>query len=79
MTHVPHTPKCLLPGTFQDPVQITHATELIRAGVPIEVVSKRLTHRSVITTSEAYVHLLAEDVRAALVRARVWDEPVVAR
>lgn len=35
----------------------TRATELIRAGVPIGVVSKLLTHRSVTTTSDAYVHL----------------------
>src|SRR5664280_1571947 len=43
-----------------------HATDLIRRGVPIEVVSKRLTHASVSTTSSAYVHLGAEDVRAEL-------------
>src|SRR5664280_872888 len=49
-----------------------HATDLIRRGVPIEVVSKRLTHASVSTTSSAYVHLGAEDVRAELVRAGVW-------
>lgn len=68
-------------GIFFTPHMLrhSHATELIRAGVPIEVVSKRLTHRSVTTTSEAYVHLLAEDVRAALVRAGVWAEQAVAR
>jgi integrase/recombinase XerD len=53
----------------------TRATEWIRAGVPIEVVSKLLTHGSVATTSETYVHLSAEDVRAELVRAGVWDGP----
>lgn len=52
----------------------TRATELIRAGVPIEIVSKMLTHRSVVTTSEAYIHLGVEDVRAELVRAGVWDQ-----
>lgn len=52
----------------------SHATDLIRRGVPIEVVSKRLTHASVSTTSSAYVHLDPEDVRAALIRAGVWDE-----
>lgn len=51
----------------------TRATEWIRAGVPIEVVSKLLTHRSVATTSETYVHLGADDVRAELVRRGVWD------
>jgi integrase/recombinase XerD len=68
-------------GIFFTPHMLrhSHATELIRAGVPIEVVSKRLTHRSVTTTSEAYVHLLAEDVRDALVGAGVWDEQVAAR
>lgn len=40
----------------------------------IKVVSKRLTHASVSTTSSAYVHLGAEDVRAELVRAGVWAE-----
>jgi integrase len=52
----------------------THATDLIRRGVPIEVVSKRLTHASVTTTSTTYVHLGVEDVRAELVRAGVWAE-----
>ncbi|MGH3275340.1 MAG: tyrosine-type recombinase/integrase [Streptosporangiaceae bacterium] len=53
----------------------SHATDLIRRGVPIEVVSKRLTHSSVTTTSAAYVHLQAEDMRAELVRAVIWREP----
>jgi integrase/recombinase XerD len=53
----------------------TRATELIRAGVPIEVVSKMLTHRSVTTTSDTYLHLTVDDVRAELVRAGVWSKP----
>ncbi len=53
----------------------SHATDLIRRGVPIEVVSKRLTHASVTTTSAAYVHLQADDIRAELVRAGVWTDP----
>lgn len=57
----------------------TRATELIRAGVPIEIVSKLLTHRSVVTTSETYVHLGVEDVRAELVRAGFWSRDEVAR
>lgn len=52
----------------------TRATELIRAGVPIEVVSKLLTHRSVTTTSDAYVHLDVEDLRAELVRLGAWEQ-----
>ena len=54
----------------------TRATELIRAGVPIEIVSKMLTHRSVTTTSEIYIHLGVEDVRAEIVRAGVWTGEV---
>jgi integrase len=42
------------------------ATEMVRAGVPIEVVRRLLTHRSSATTSAVYVHLLADDLRAAL-------------
>lgn len=61
-------------GIFFTPHMLrhSHATDLIRRGVPIEVVSARLTHASVTTTSETYVHLEAEDVRAELVRAGVW-------
>lgn len=51
----------------------SRATELIRSGVPLEVVSKLLTHRSVTTTSDAYVHLDVEDLRAELVRAGAWS------
>jgi integrase/recombinase XerD len=51
----------------------SRATELIRGGVPIEIVSKLLTHRSVTTTSDAYVHLDVEDLRAELVRAGAWE------
>jgi integrase len=57
----------------------THATELIRRGVPIEIVSRLLTHRSSTTTSQTYIHLDATDVRAALTRAGVWDESGNAR
>ena len=53
----------------------TRATELIRAGVPIEIVSRMLTHRSVTTTSDTYLHLTINDVRAELIRAGVWEEP----
>jgi integrase/recombinase XerD len=57
----------------------THATELIRAGVPIEVVARLLTHRSSTTTSQTYIHLDVADVRRALARAGVWDESGNAR
>lgn len=61
-------------GTMFTPhvLRHSHATDLVRKGVPIEVVSKRLTHASVATTSQAYLHLSAADVAAALVRAGVW-------
>jgi integrase/recombinase XerD len=52
----------------------THATDLIRRGVPIEIVARLLTHRSSTTTSQTYIHLDTADVRAALTRAGVWDE-----
>jgi integrase/recombinase XerD len=51
----------------------SHATEMIRQGVPIEVVARLLTHRSSTTTSQTYVHLDAADIRAALLRAGVWE------
>jgi integrase/recombinase XerD len=52
----------------------THATDLIRRGVPIEVVARLLTHRSSTTTSQTYIHLDVTDVREALTKAGVWDE-----
>lgn len=45
------------------------ASEWIRSGVPIEVVSKLLTHVNVTTTSGTYVHLGVEDLRAELAKA----------
>ena len=41
-------------------------TTSFRAGVPIEVVARLLTHRSSTTTSQTYIHLDAVDVREAL-------------
>ena len=35
----------------------SHATDMVRQGVPIEVVARLLTHRSSTTTSQTYVHL----------------------
>lgn len=45
------------------------ASEMIRAGVAIEIVSKMLTHANVATTSQTYVHLGVEDLRAELTKA----------
>jgi integrase/recombinase XerD len=50
------------------------ATEMIRAGVPIEVAARLLTHRSSVTTSQIYVHLLPADLRAELARAGMWTD-----
>lgn len=52
----------------------TRATELIREGVAIEVVSKLLTHSSVATTSQSYVHLEAEDLRGQLIASGAWGK-----
>jgi len=51
----------------------SHATDLIRGGVAIEVVAKLLTHRSSTTTSQTYIHLTSEDLRAELARAGFGD------
>jgi integrase/recombinase XerD len=52
----------------------SHATGMVRQGVPIEVVARLLTHRSPATTSQTYVHLDAADIREALSRAGVWQK-----
>jgi integrase/recombinase XerD len=49
----------------------TYATMARRGGVPMEVISTLLTHTSVQTTSDIYVHCTAEDLRAELERAGV--------
>ena len=40
----------------------SHATDMVRQGVPIEVVARLLTHRSSTTTSQTYVHLEVADI-----------------
>jgi integrase len=49
----------------------THATDLLRAGVRLDLASRRLTHTSVATTSDTYSHLDAEDMRQGL--APYWQ------
>ena len=44
----------------------THATDLIRAGLPIEMVAKRLGHKSIETTKTIYEHLTSEDIKNEL-------------
>lgn len=50
--------------TFHD-LRHTHATTLIRAGVPIKVVSERLGHSSVRVTMEIYWHVLPTQQKEA--------------
>jgi integrase/recombinase XerD len=47
----------------------TYVTLAVRAGVPLEIVSRLVTHRSIETTSSTYLHASVEDLRAALDRA----------
>ena len=47
----------------------TFVTMLRRDHVPLEVVSKLVTHRSITTTADTYSHLDAEDLRAQLEQA----------
>lgn len=49
----------------------TYATLVRRGGVPVEIVSKLLTHSSIQTTSQTYLHCSPEDLRAELERAGV--------
>jgi integrase/recombinase XerD len=51
----------------------SRATDLLRHGVPVDVVARLLTHRSSTTTSQTYVHLGVDDLRAELVRRGVWE------
>src|SRR5450755_4357157 len=48
-----------------------YATLSRRAGVPLEVVSQLITHRSVQTTQQIYSHLDVEDLRVQLREAGV--------
>jgi len=63
-------------GLDFDPHWFRHAyaTRLLRAGTPVEVVSKLLGHASVTTTLTVYGHLSIEDARAALERAGWFDD-----
>jgi ferredoxin len=67
MPHVAHTLKRLLPGTFQDQVQITAACRLINQDVPQEVVRVLLDHDSHRMTSH-YAKITDQTVR------RHWEQ-----
>jgi integrase/recombinase XerD len=53
----------------------SYATDLLRRGVPAEVVQKLLGHASISTTIDTYSHLDIEDARRALVTAGVLADP----
>jgi integrase/recombinase XerD len=55
----------------------TYATDLLRKGTPVEVVSKLLGHASVTTTSEVYGHLGVEDARVVLEKAGWFTDSAV--
>jgi integrase len=50
----------------------SRATDLLRHGVGVDVVARLLTHRSSTTTSQTYIHLDVEDLRAELNRCGAW-------
>lgn len=53
----------------------TYATDLLRRGTPVEVVSKLLGHASIATTVDTYAHLTVGDARQALVDAGYLPAP----
>lgn len=55
----------------------TYATALLRAGTPVEVVSKLLGHASVTTTLGVYGHIGVEDARKVLEKAGWFTDTVV--
>lgn len=52
----------------------TFVTSARRDGVPIDVISRLVTHASTATTTDIYSHLSADDLRAILTRAGAWKE-----
>jgi integrase len=63
--------KCKLAGISLHSMRHMHGTQLLAAGVPLPVVSKRLGHSSVKVTAEVYAHALEKDELAA---ADAWDK-----
>jgi len=55
----------------------SYATRLLRAGAPVEVVSRLLGHASVATTDGVYGHLSSEDARRALEKAGWFSNKAV--
>ena len=65
MPHVAHTLKRLLPGIFQDQVQITCVSALLSRGVPITDVAAWLGHRNINVTYATYGHLVPSSLTRA--------------
>ena len=61
-----HTKAAELPHIVVYGFRHSHATNLIRAGVPIKVVSKRLGHKDASTTMNVYWHLFNDDEEQVL-------------
>ncbi len=55
----------------------TYATRMLRAGAPVEVVSKLLGHAAVTTTVDTYGHLSVEDARRVLEAAGWFTDQLV--
>jgi integrase/recombinase XerD len=66
-------------GVGFDPHWFRHsyATRMLRAGTPVEVVSRLLGHASVTTTLDVYGHLTVEDARRVLERAGWFTDAAV--
>ena len=67
---LPVLPSAMTPHWFRH----THATTLLLAGTPLHVVSRRLGHRSVQTTTNTYAHVTADAELAALATWRKATE-----
>lgn len=63
-------------GIWFTPHMLRHsrATDLLRHGVGVEVVARLLTHRCSTTTSQTYIHLDVDDLRAELTRSGAWGK-----
>ncbi|MBQ5344847.1 MAG: tyrosine-type recombinase/integrase, partial [Acidaminococcaceae bacterium] len=55
----------LPPGCTFHSIRHTHATQLLRAGVNIKVISQRLGHASVAFTLRVYAHVMPDQDRTA--------------
>jgi integrase len=62
--------KAGFPGVSLHTLRHSHGSQLLSAGVPLPVVSKRLGHTDIYTTARVYAHALASDESAA---AEKWE------